>query len=303
MLDAIVKELNISHDYLGYMANNSGKYYRTFKINNKREISSPNVLLKKIQKEIQFKLEERYTPHDSVYGFIKNKSYIQNAQNHLNKNYVLSLDIKNFFPSINSNMVKRLFIKLGCSEIDANTLSKLVTYKKVLPQGAPTSPVISNLIFSRYDSALYKFCSDRGITYTRYADDLSFSSNEDNLIKVVSFVRYILKGGAFKLNNKKTDLSNRYYRQEITGVTVNNGRLNIPKPWRKKVRALFNSANKHPFKSAKKYPEIVGKYNYLIQIKNYNNGNDVNEKLIKEGEKAIKKTRFIYKSFKFLNLQ
>jgi RNA-directed DNA polymerase len=224
--------------YLYGASNSPKKYYRVFHIDKKngekREISEPLPGLKEIQQWIL--AEILYKCNFSAYAkaFIPKRSIRHNARLHKNQNKVLSIDIKNFFGSIRPHKVYGFFNRHGYSKQVSGLITCLCCLDRALPQGAPTSPALSNLIFLRADARIAGFTNKHGIRYTRYADDLSFSG-EFNEGMVIKFIESVLKDEELEINSKKTRLMHRHQRQEVTGVVVNN-KLQAPRGVRRKLR-------------------------------------------------------------------
>ena len=151
---------------------------------------------------------------------------------HVNKTQVLCMDIHNFFPSININQVFEVFHCVGYTSDVTQALAQLCTYNAILPQGAPTSPTLANIIFSPIDQQILNAISTKEITYTRYADDLIFSSSHalDFLIPLVS---EIISTNGFEINSNKTHLMKNPYRKMITGLIVTDT-VKIPKYYKRK---------------------------------------------------------------------
>lgn len=234
--------LGISLRTLAFYAYSEKNFYKKYRIQKKdgksyRVISVPNGGLKKIQRKIADGLTSIYskiTPK-SVHGFIKGKSIVTNAAMHVDKRFIIKVDIKDFFPSIASGRVHNFFQKkpFKFSKEVCNTLTNLLCEDHQLPQGSPASPILSNMICLKIDKSLIKYCKDKGIYYTRYADDLTFSANsqkallrvikpgfEEN-IELVDNIRNIIESNHFKINNLKSGLYKRGGRQVVTGVVVN----------------------------------------------------------------------------------
>lgn len=191
--------------------------------------------LRNIQREIRRYLIKEYVPRECVHGFRKGKSPFTNAKQHLGKKYITVLDIKDFFPSISHSKVKDIFISLGCCNDIAENLSRLTTFQNSLPQGFYTSPIISNFALSKLDEKLEKYSIKNNITYTRYGDDLTFSSNIEKID--ISPIREIIKQDGFSLNEKKTKNMNRGLNQVVTGLTVFDDKYpRIPKNIKKRLR-------------------------------------------------------------------
>lgn len=216
----------------------SYKTYRISKGNGKfRVITAPNPELKSLQKKIMNDLEQ-FQIHDSAHGFIKGKSIATNALPHIKKKFVLNIDLKDFFPSIKTNMVKSLFKQIGYDE----SMTDYVVYMGGLPQGSPCSPVISNLYCIQLDEELKELADSFDYSYTRYADDLTFSGQEYSS-GFIKKVYAIVKSHNLIVNYSKTKIKWRNQRQSVTGIVVNE-KLNIPVELRKKVRAMNHQFDK-----------------------------------------------------------
>lgn len=150
-----------------------------------REISAPITPIKIIQRKLNQVLQTVYKPSNAVHGYIKgiNRGIISNAKPHVKAGVVLNIDLKDFFPYINFGRVQGLFKHAPYNFNDevSKTLAKICCYKQSLPQGAPTSPIISNMICSRMDRQLSKLARDNDCIYTRYADDITFSCEGNQL--------------------------------------------------------------------------------------------------------------------------
>ncbi len=157
----------------------------TKKNGNFRELNIPPLFTKNMQKKIKNVINEYYIPTSAVHGFITSedgdvKNIVSNASVHVRKKIVISLDIEKFFDSINFGRVRGLFLSKPFS-LDKNIatrVAQLTTFNNQLPQGAPTSPLISNIICNKMDHQLIKLAKINGYTYTRYADDITFSTNK-----------------------------------------------------------------------------------------------------------------------------
>ena len=162
------------------------KLYKTFEIPKKhgfRKINAPSSPFKEILQILNYIFQSSYENHRNSYAYIPKRSIIGNAQNHVNRNYIYSIDLENFFPSITLNRIKSAlfpveFIKEQEEDL-ATIIAQLCTYKEKLPQGAPTSPTLSNLVCKEMDNKLYKLAKKHRAKYSRYADDITFSCNKD----------------------------------------------------------------------------------------------------------------------------
>ena len=234
-----------------------------------------------------------------THGFTKHRSVVTNAKHHVNKNYVFNIDLKDFFPSIHQARIwKRLQyppFNLKNEKIDiANLIANLVCFqfekndinkKNFLPQGAPTSPIISNIICERLDRKLFELAKEHNLKYTRYADDMTFSSDHNVYQENSEFLQKlheIIKSENFEINPKKTRLQKRGYKQEVTGLIVNE-KVNVSRVYIKNLRMLIHLVVKHGEEKAQSIFEkhsavavadlklvIQGKLNYLKMVKGKN---------------------------------
>ena len=241
-------------------------HYHRYKIAKKtggvRCISAPKAALKQAQNWVQENLLAKLAVEPEAHGFVPTRSIVSNAVGHVGKALVINLDMKDFFPSITYRRVKGLFEKFGYSEHAATVLALLCTEpprvaaefegkvyhvslgQRVLPQGASTSPTITNLLCRKLDRRLAGLAKKHGFTYTRYADDLTFSGDEPKAIgKLLRSVRSILKEEGLTEHPTKTKVMRRSNRQEVTGVVVNH-KPTIAREEVRKLRAILHNAAK-----------------------------------------------------------
>ena len=242
------------------------KLYYNFSISKKsggkRIISMPDRELLIVQQKIKEKILDNVIIHKNAFGFVRNRSIIDNAKMHLNQEMVLNLDLKDFFPSIHKGRVFYIFKNI-CN-YDNNTsycLTKLTTYKNSIPQGAPTSPVISNIVAFMMDVRLSKIADKFNINYTRYADDITFSGNNENTNKsLLKIVKDIIEDCGFNINKKKTRFASYAGRQEVTGLIVNNKEISIPNNYIKKIRQELYYIKKYGLKGHREKVGFTNKY-------------------------------------------
>lgn len=236
-LAELASVLNIKQGTLNYYLKSGVDLisYKSFEIIKKdggtRTIEAPFIQLKYIQKKIKQYLEKLYVPKKVTHGYVFGKSICTNAVPHVHKNVVLNVDIKDFFPSIHFGRVLGMFQKepFNFNKIIAVALTKLVCYNGRLPQGAPTSPIISNIIARALDNDLIKLSSKYKLLYTRYCDDITISSkaltlpvniwNEKEMLgdELVN----VFKKNNFVINYSKVRISYKSSRQMVTGLVVN----------------------------------------------------------------------------------
>ena len=224
-------------------------HYRQFTVPKKsgghRAIWAPMPRLKALQKLILKEIVEKMSVHGSAHGFVVGKSILSNAEEHVDSQVVVSIDLKDFFPSFSFRRVKGIFRSYGypegistllaliCTEADRRvvTLEDGQTYyvatgPRVLPQGSPASPALTNVASMRLDRRLSSYAANNGWRYTRYADDLTFSFPNDATGKpdiggLLSMVNYVVKEEGFSVNKKKTHIMHSHKKQEVTGLVVN----------------------------------------------------------------------------------
>jgi RNA-directed DNA polymerase len=216
----------------------------------KRTISAPDKTLKHIQKRLNYYLQGYYLSikPSCVHGFVIHPHYLKgqsnivdNASMHVGQSHLLNIDLKDFFSSISAGRVKACLKSPLFSYPDAlsTALTLLLTLKGSLPTGAPTSPVISNLVCWDLDHELNAFSSLHNLTYSRYADDLSFSSANIIQKDLIKEIETIIQKHRFEVNPKKVRLKHAGQRMMVTGLTVNE-KVNIPRNVLKNVRAMLH---------------------------------------------------------------
>lgn len=216
----------------------------------KRRIEAPSQELKYVQNKLKTFFEWYYEhkidfPFVASTGTLKKTNILSNARFHTNMKHILCLDIKNFYPSITVEMIDRVF-KLQfswMSEKHRLILLNLLTFEGHLPQGAPSSPIIGNIVFAHTDVGLFKYAEKSNLTYSRYVDDLTFSANEFIDPYVIKELEVVIQNNGFKLNPNKTRFNSKSKRQMITGIVVNQ-KANIKKESYKKLRAILHCINK-----------------------------------------------------------
>lgn len=308
---------------------NTDNLYSQFTIKKKngsdRFISAPDDELKEIQRKLSnllqdclsniresLKVENNYS-----HGFERNKNIITNAEKHKNKKWVLNLDLSNFFDDFNFGRVRGYFLKNNNFSLNAEIstlIAKIACHNNKLPQGSPCSPVITNLILFSLDRRLSRICQQVGCTYTRYADDITISTNKStfpkNIIKSLEnekinlnrkFLKEITSSG-FSLNPEKIRLHDRKCRQEVTGLTVNQF-VNVDNKYARKVRSMVHHLftqgeyqlvdKKTGEKRNGKINELAGMLGFIDSLDKYNNS------LSHERNATLNKRERLYGEFKY----
>lgn len=250
------------------------RYYHKFFIKKKngafREIMAPTGVLKVAQKFIATEILNKTASHYINHGFQSNRSVATNANEHVGAGIILTVDIKDFFKSCKLKLVYRTLKKI-CVD-DSYNIANILCYQNVVPQGAPSSPILTNLLMKyTLDELLLRLSKRYDCKVTRYCDDITFSHKDKNynfngLLKDLTY--FIKKKPLeFKLNQSKTRIYRPHNRQEITGVVINRG-LSIPKTYRKNLRAQIYQYFQTPkdLRSTKVYQEITGKIAWISSI-------------------------------------
>ena len=237
----LAEKLRISEAFLKRLAFNQRQFYNFFEIpksnGQPRQIAAPQGKLLSIQNWILGHILKRGKPHRCAKAFIKGLSITDNAKPHKNRKVVTRLDLKDFFPSITHRQVRKEFERLGYPYHVALVLANLCTLRGVLPQGAPTSPALSNLTCMRLDKRLAGLGKKMHFRYTRYADDMVFSSNNRNFPKLIPFLKEIVQQEGFAVNEGKLAVMRSGSRQQVTGLVINK-KVGIPRERRRWLRAV-----------------------------------------------------------------
>ena len=254
--------MDISKERLLEIARKKEYYYYLIpkKSGGMRRIIVPNDELKSVQRWINKQILQAISPLECVTGFVRGRSIVNNAKKHENKKYILNVDVENFFESITIDRVERLFYAMGYTHEVALFIADLCTTtineryvrwklgeeyakcfeslmhkdKPFLVQGAPTSPAIANLICHRMDKKLMAYAERHGINYSRYADDITFSSDDMAILPKVGYIKRLMAEEHFVLNARKTKLLKEGMRQEVTGLLINE-RVRVPHIYKKDI--------------------------------------------------------------------
>lgn len=229
--------------------------YREFSIpkstTGSRDICAPSDELKQVQRRILRRLLTRLGTHPAAVGFQRGESIVTHARRHVGQAVVIRFDLANFFDSTSDARVQRYFRKIGWNRAAARLLTRLCTWIGSLPQGAPTSPRLSNLVNGRLDARLAGLAESFGAVYSRYADDLTFSFAEyrpDDVGTLRGTVRLIVEDEGYLLRPKKTRIRRQHHRQLVTGLVVNRT-VNLPRVTRRWLRAVVHRSKQSDWRN------------------------------------------------------
>jgi RNA-directed DNA polymerase len=270
-LSDVARVLSFKPSALSYVLfkKSAASKYQTFEVPKRnggtRTIKAPTHELKLVQKRLSVLLQDcvdeinaaNNRKDRTAHGFKRRRSIITNARQHRNRRYVFNIDLEDFFPSINFGRVRGFFLRdkgFALNEDVATVIAQIACHENALPQGSPCSPVISNLIAHVLDMHLVRLASTAGCTYSRYADDLTFSTNkkifpsdiavtsesEPHLWKPSAKLQQTIAHSGFRINSAKTHMQYRTSRQQVTGLVVNK-KINIRAEYRHSVRAMVHS--------------------------------------------------------------
>jgi len=199
--------------------------------------------LKTAIRNLNCHLNKAYVPNELAHGFIVGRNTKDNAKQHLNRKKIINIDLKDFFPSITTSMVNESFLELGCKPEIAEVLSAISTVEGQLAPGYSSSPILSNFVFKKIDNALAKISNTYNNIYSRYGDDLYFSSNSE--IIPLESIEKILAIYGFQINKKKTRYMDRGKSQYVSGLTVSSDSApKISKRLKRRVRLILYYLNK-----------------------------------------------------------
>jgi RNA-directed DNA polymerase len=288
---------------------NKDAAYRTFQVRKRRggfrEVAAPITALKTIQRRLLQVLTAVYRPRRNVHGFVCGRGIVSNAAPHKGQCWVLNVDLENFFPAINFGRVRGLFAArpYNLPLNVATVLAQICCHRKHLPQGAPTSPIVSNMLCAGMDTDLMKLARRYRCTVTRYADDITISTSFENFppqlasavpgmgVQLGPALQGLLRRAGFQANDRKMRLQSRATRQEVTGL-VTNKIVNVPRPFIRQIRGMIHAwrehgapaataefrlkyahlKHRHPDKGLPDLPSVLlGKLEHLRQVRGTDN--------------------------------
>lgn len=265
--EGVAASLGVSVKIVSQIVRRPERHYRTFPIPKKsggtRPISSPRVFLRVIQWFLSDFILASLPVHSSVHSFAIGRSVSTNAALHVQQAYVGSIDVKDFFGSISRDMVHKLLRDNGFSDDEATLIAALSTLNDGLPQGAPTSTILSNAFLYEFDRVLEDYCSREGLRYSRYADDITVSGHDRAAVRIALDKAVAnLSKCSLRINPEKTRIVSARAQQVVTGVVVNE----VAQPsrkYRRNIRAKFHNAAKQERSEHGEAQVLAGHLAYL----------------------------------------
>ena len=270
--------LGRNRKYLASVINSSINHYREFEIakkkGGKRLISVPYPALMECQQWISLHILSKVKIHYSAHGFAVNKSIITHSKIHIGQTHLLKIDLKDFFTSIKINQVITVFNSLGYNHWVSFYLASICCLNGVLPQGAPTSPILSNIVAKSLDRRLMEFAKRFKLHYSRYADDLAFSGDMIP-VKFIEYITLIIESCGFKVNEEKTRLIKHKGKRILTGISICEDSIKVPREYKRNLRmeihcirklGLHIHLRKKKIKNQDYLQSIIGKINFWLSV-------------------------------------
>lgn len=272
-LDELSSNMRLSKGLLQKLNYKSDEHYCVYtldkKSGGKREIAQPSRSMKAVQSWILRKILVRLKSSQNSKGFEVGESILSNASPHVGAHVLLNIDLEDFFHSVPASHVYSIFHSIGYNRLISHILTNLCTFNGRLPQGAPTSPKLSNLACQHLDTRIQGYAGIKGIIYTRYADDITLSAlNESKIRKAKSMIEKIVVDEGFIINQKKTKICGTRKCKEVTGLIISKDSVGIGRKKYRKMRAeIYTMLKSEP----DKLPEINGWLAYIqsVDLSNY----------------------------------
>ena len=279
----LAQQLGIDYSTLRSMVFAPSKFYRSFAIpkrsGGKRTIQAPYASLLSCQRWIYRNILVRTPVHRNAFGFKPGKSIISNARPHLGANNLLKMDLENFFPSIPMSWVIQYFHQIGYSHKVSFFLASLCCLDNALPQGAPTSPYLSNILLVPLDQRLWRLSRRFQLKYTRYADDMTFSGKHISS-QFIEIVANIISDFGLAVNTNKTHLNKAKGKKIVTGISVGGTCLSVPREFKRELRkdiyfiqkfGLLEHMRSKRIRDPFFIDSLKGKFQFWLQVEPSNN--------------------------------
>ncbi|MDR5615978.1 retron St85 family RNA-directed DNA polymerase [Arsenophonus sp.] len=272
-LNELSSQMRLSSGLIQQLVYKSDAHYKVYHLEKKsggyREIAQPSRAMKAAQSWILRKILSRLSSSQNAKGFETGESILSNAAPHIGAHVILNIDLEDFFNTVPASHVYSIFHSIGYNKIISHIFTRLCTFKGRLPQGAPTSPKLSNLACHRLDSRIQGYSGPKGIMYTRYADDITLSAfNENKIRKAQPIIEEILKDEGFTINQNKTKVCGTRKRKEVTGLVVSIDGVTIGRTKYRQIRAMIYTMLKS---DSSKLAQVNGWLAYINSVdeKNY----------------------------------
>lgn len=253
ILERMANETGVHAGTIFTIVRSADKRYRTYKIDKrngkKRQISQPSKRLKFVQRWLVKRIFVKFPVHECATAYKRGYGIAQNALPHASSKYLLKVDFREFFTSITFDDIRRclldnLHLVTGLTEEDAEIIAKAVCFHGALTIGAPSSPILSNMLLFDLDNRIHEYCTAKKLRYTRYADDIAISSSEYNgLEPALEFINNAIKEIAFPrltINDDKTIFLSKKHKRFVTGLTLTtDGKISIGRRRKREIKSLI----------------------------------------------------------------
>lgn len=244
-IEDLADKTRLSLNKVKYLSYRSRYLYKVYDIpkksGKKRHIAQPNRELKAVQAWILRNILNKLSSSLHCKGFEKGTSILDNAIPHVDSNYVLTVDLEDFFQCVKASSVYTIFRSIGYNKRISSILTNLCTFEGGLPQGAPTSPKLANLACAKLDSRIHGYAGQKGIVYTRYADDITLSAQTPKKIhKAKQFIETIISNEGFAINRTKTRISGTQSQKKITGLILSGNHVGIGRNKYREIRSKIH---------------------------------------------------------------
>jgi RNA-directed DNA polymerase len=267
-VDDFAEHTRLSPQLIRYLSYRANHLYRRYGVPKKdgtlRIIAQPARELKALQGWILRNILDKLSSSENCKGFERGYSILDNAAPHVGANFVLNLDLKDFFPSIKAEKVYGIFSSIGYDKKIAAILTNLTVYAGRLPQGAPTSPKLANLICMKLDARIQGYASPKGLVYTRYADDISLSGHTiKKIMNARTMVDIFVRSEGLQINRKKTEIQGTRRCKKVTGLVLTSSGVGVGRELSRDMRAkLYHLFTDQSFE----YSHVNGLLAYLYSV-------------------------------------
>lgn len=270
--DSLAVMFGYNPGFIVSMIKSQKAHYRVFEIpkgRSVRTIMAPKVGLKGVQKWLSVRFQSKFQPLHNVHGFVPGRSHLSAAASHLGAEWVASIDIEDFFPSVNTGRIVEALSHLGYkSERSLVLVSRLCSMRGNLVQGSPCSPVISNIVLRNLDSRLKEYATDRTLTYTRYADDIVLSGTGEPPYELIPFLNNLIVNDGWTVSERKTRLDRLPNRLKVHGLLVHGDKIRLTKGYRNRIRAYRHLQANEAIREDD-IAKVSGHLNYAGQVERF----------------------------------
>ncbi len=258
--------------FIHSLLNNTKTHYRNFSIpkgKGYRKITAPKVGLKMVQRWMAYHFTKKWIVPEYVFGFVPGRSHLQAAHQHLGAEWVFSCDIKNFFPSVTDKKVEMSLKKLGYKDLGSiNNIIKLTCIDGGLAQGAPTSPIISNIALSDLDREIANLADTQNFVFTRYADDIVCSGKGKPSFDIEASLLHLISRYGWEVAEQKTAFLHLPRRLKVHGLLVHGDKIRLTKGYRNKIR-LYKYAMDNEKAKKDERAKLAGHIQYAHSVENF----------------------------------